>query len=58
MGTPPNGAGVGRRRVGNSFISYFSEDTEIYQGLELIDRKLGGTTPLEIIINLEAKLKK
>jgi predicted RND superfamily exporter protein len=36
--------------VENSFISYFHEDTEIYQGLRLIDEKLGGTTPLDIIL--------
>jgi len=43
-------AGVTRLRVENSFINYFSADTEIYQGLKLIDEKLGGTTPLEILI--------
>ena len=43
-------AGIARLRVENSFINYFSEDTEIYQGLKLIDEKLGGTTPLEILI--------
>ena len=43
-------AGISRLRVENSFINYFSEDTEIYQGLKLIDEKLGGTTPLEILI--------
>ena len=43
-------AGVARLRVENSFINYFSADTEIYQGLKLIDEKLGGTTPLEILI--------
>ena len=42
--------GIARLRVENSFINYFSEDTEIYQGLKLIDEKLGGTTPLEILI--------
>ena len=44
-------AGITRLRVENSFINYFSDDTEIYQGLKLIDEKLGGTTPLEILIN-------
>ena len=43
-------AGISQLRVENSFINYFSEDTEIYQGLKLIDEKLGGTTPLEILI--------
>ena len=43
-------AGIARLRVENSFINYFSDDTEIYQGLKLIDDKLGGTTPVEILI--------
>ncbi|HIB56403.1 MAG TPA: RND family transporter, partial [Alphaproteobacteria bacterium] len=43
-------AGITQLRVENSFINYFSADTEIYQGLKLIDEKLGGTTPLEILI--------
>ena len=43
-------AGITQLRVENSFINYFSDDTEIYQGLKLIDEKLGGTTPLEILI--------
>ncbi|HIO00339.1 MAG TPA: RND family transporter [Alphaproteobacteria bacterium] len=42
--------GITQLRVENSFINYFSADTEIYQGLKLIDEKLGGTTPLEILI--------
>ncbi|MEE2970049.1 MAG: MMPL family transporter [Pseudomonadota bacterium] len=46
-------AGITLLRVENSFINYFSEDTEIYQGLKLIDEELGGTTPLEILIKLE-----
>lgn len=45
--------GITRLEVENSFINYFSEDTEIYQGLRLIDEKLGGTTPLDIVLNLE-----
>ena len=47
--------GITRLEVENSFINYFSEDTEIYQGLKLIDNKLGGTTPLDIVLNLEEK---
>ena len=46
-------AGISRLRVENSFINYFSDDTEIYQGLKLIDEKLGGTTPLEVLVKLE-----
>ena len=45
--------GIAQPRVENSFINYFSEDTEIYQGLKLIDEKLGGTTPLEILLRFE-----
>ena len=36
--------------VENSFINYFKKNTEIYKGMKLIDDKLGGTTPLDIII--------
>lgn len=45
--------GITKLEVENSFINYFSEDTEIYQGLRLIDEKLGGTTPLDIILTLD-----
>ncbi len=43
-------AGISRLEVENSFINYFKKNTEIYKGMKLIDEKLGGTTPLEIII--------
>ena len=46
-------AGISMLRVENSFINYFSEDTEIYQGLKLIDEQLGGTTPVEVLIKFE-----
>ena len=46
-------AGIAQLRVENSFINYFSDDTEIHQGLKLIDEKLGGTTPLEVLVRLE-----
>ena len=42
--------GISRLEVENSFINYFSKKTEIYKGMKLIDEKLGGTTPLEIIL--------
>ena len=45
--------GVSRLTVENSFVDYFSEDTEIYRGLALIDRELGGTTPLEVVLDLD-----
>ncbi|MFQ5352368.1 MAG: RND family transporter, partial [Candidatus Binatia bacterium] len=47
-----SGVGISRLKVENSFINYFSDSTEIYQGLKLIDRELGGTTPLEVILTL------
>jgi uncharacterized protein len=42
--------GVAKLEVENRFIDYFHADTEIHQGLALIDNKLGGTTSLDIII--------
>ena len=42
--------GMRKLDVENSFVSYFHQDTEIHQGLELIDQKLGGTTPLDVIL--------
>jgi len=43
--------GVTQLVVENSFINYFKESTEIYKGMEKIDNKLGGTTPLEIVVS-------
>lgn len=45
--------GISQLKVENSFINYFKDDTEIAQGLKLIDQKLGGTTPLDILIRFE-----
>jgi predicted RND superfamily exporter protein len=45
--------GVSRLTVENSFIDYFKHSTEIYQGMKTIDQKLGGTTPLDIIVDFE-----
>ena len=39
-------------KVENKFIDYFNESTEIYQGMSLIDRELGGTTPIDIVLTL------
>ncbi len=47
--------GISRLEVENSFINYFSKNTEIYKGMKLIDEKLGGTTPLEVIIKFPRK---
>ena len=43
--------GISRLEVENRFIDYFKESTEIYQGMELLDSNLGGTIPLDIIID-------
>ncbi len=46
-------AGISRLTVENSFIDYFRESTEIYQGMKVIDEDMGGTTPLDIIVNFQ-----
>jgi len=45
--------GSSKITVENSFINYFNKNTEIYKGMKLIDEKLGGTTPLEIIVKFK-----
>lgn len=47
--------GISKLQVENSFINYFGKGTEIYQGLKLIDRELGGTTPLEVLIRFDSE---
>lgn len=46
-------SGSFKLKVENSFIDYFKSSTEIYQGMKLIDTKLGGTTPLDIVITFK-----
>jgi predicted RND superfamily exporter protein len=48
-----SGLGITKLKVENRFIDYFREKTEIYQGMSLIDRKLGGTTPLDLIVDFK-----
>ena len=43
--------GTARLTVENRFIDYYHKSTEIYRGMQVIDRKLGGTTPLDVIID-------
>ena len=43
--------GASRLVVENSFIDYFKETTEIYQGMKVIDEQLGGTTPLDVLVD-------
>ncbi len=43
--------GSSQLKVENSFIDYFKKSTEIYQGMKVIDQQLGGTTPLDVIVD-------
>ncbi|PHQ24599.1 transporter [Marinobacter guineae] len=42
--------GLSKLTVENSFIDYFKSSTEIHQGMITIDNRLGGTTPLDVVI--------
>lgn len=42
--------GVTQLKVENRFIDNFSKDTEIYQGMLTLDKQLGGTLPLSILL--------
>jgi hypothetical protein len=51
-------SGASFLKVENSFINYFKSSTQIYQGMDVIDNKLGGTTPLDVIVDFkEDKIK-
>ena len=50
--------GISKLEVENSFINYFDKKTEIYKGMKLIDQKLGGTTPLDVIVKFSKKAEK
>ena len=52
-----SGIGITRLKVENRFIDYFREKTEIFQGMSLIDRKLGGTTPMDLIVDFNIDLQ-
>ena len=43
--------GITKITVENRFIDYFLKTTDIHQGLLIIDQKLGGTVPIEVILN-------
>ena len=47
------GVGIAHLEVENRFIDHFKSTTEIYRGMELIDRKLGGTMPLDFVLDAE-----
>ncbi len=46
-------AGVLQLSVDNRFIDYFKQTTAIYQGMKVIDERLGGTTPLDVILDAD-----
>jgi len=45
--------GISKLVVENSFIDYFKNTTEIYQGMKVVDQNLGGTTPLDVIVEFD-----
>ena len=45
--------GIYNLSVENSFINYFKSNTEIHKGMKLIDTELGGTTPLDILLEFD-----
>jgi len=45
--------GITRLTVENRFIDNFKNTTEIYKSMVTIDRELGGTTPLDVIIEAD-----
>ena len=47
--------GISKLEVENRFIDHFKSNTEIYRGMEVIDQQLGGTTPLDIVMNPDQK---
>ncbi len=46
--------GLTQLTVENRFIDYFKSDTEIHQGMKVIDQNLGGTMSLDVIIDAPA----
>ena len=49
--------GIQHLKVENSFVNYFKDSSAIKQGLLKIDRDLGGTVPLEILITFPKKIE-
>ena len=50
-----SGFGITQLKVENRFIDYFKSDSEIHQGMLVIDRSLGGTMSLDVILNAPAE---
>jgi len=45
--------GITKLEVENRFVDYFKSDSEIHQGLSVIDTQLGGTVALDIILDAD-----
>lgn len=45
--------GISKIRVENSFVNYFKDSSRIKQGLLVIDKELGGTMPLDVIVKFK-----
>lgn len=45
--------GISQLQVENRFVDYFKASTPIHQSLLVIDRQLGGTAPLDIILDAD-----
>ena len=46
--------GISRLKVENRFIDYFKSDTEIHQGMLVIDNSLGGSMSLDLVLDAPA----
>ncbi len=42
--------GTTKIKVETKFVDYFWPSSDVYRGLEVIDRRMGGTTPLEVML--------
>ncbi|MCC2607023.1 efflux RND transporter permease subunit [Planctobacterium marinum] len=47
------GSGFMRLNVENSFINYFAKSTRVHQELSFIDKEFGGSTPLDVIYQIQ-----
>jgi hypothetical protein len=47
--------GASKLSAQSKFTSYFRAESEVYKGLEYVDTKMGGTTPLEIHMKAPTK---
>ena len=50
--------GISKLRAENSFIDYFKKSSEIYKGMKVIDQSLGGTTPLDVLVDFKEPVTK